>query len=907
MRTSVRRNQFLGIILLMASLGASQAQVTNWVAYNDQVPNYTPVNGWVTHPRTTAIDMGEGGGTGNLTNFLNGQQLPVVMSSFHTGPLHNFGLAFGPLDNTPAARIFKGIVDVSNEGSAQPGGNLIGVDFNNAGVPDYATITFSGLDPSKRYIFRGTAVRGGPYGNRWTVATIIGAQTFVNAHINGAGTAGRVLTANDYPASLEPGQAAWNAGDNRVGAVVGWDFITPSPEGTFSVQSTQYIAQIPGGVAGTADYSYGINAMLLAEVEIAPPVITQQPAAETRVEQNRPFTLEVTAAGTPLFYQWYKVATPTDTAIGTATFRTYSVPQAALTDAGNYYVVVYNPLDRKTSTVAHVTVDADVTGPSIATAFTYPTVDFATQVASLNQVVVEFNERIQTAGATDPTKYSISGTGNPASVVVTNDSTVVLQLSTALAEDTPYTVQVSGIVDLVGNDISNGGTNNPAPFRSWASGPGNGLMFEVYDGIGGGTVPSLTNSPLYPNNPTFRTNLWAFDSRLAFPDDTRENYGSRIRGVFIPPVSGDWVFYMRGIDRCNLYLNPDGLDEAGKQFLREEQQENNDGNWGRVVSNPVSLRAGRGYYIETLHKSDTGIDFIKVAARLLGAGTPPGVPNIQLDTNTALFGAAIAAPLAPRDLGGTLTIAQGPVDTQVENGHIATLSVQVNNPSGAPVTYRWYRNDVLITSNAFAASYSFIATDADNQAVYRVEASKIGSSAASGPATLTVVPDNTPPHVTGVTSSYTNLSVIIVHFDEFVDDLAADEFSYALPGSSVDTADLLPDGMSAILGLGTPLVAGQTYELSVSGVNDLAGNTIVETNVAFVAAGDLPRLAIELVPDYVNLTWPAPSTGFVLQQASDLAGSSWTDVGTPPIVVNGRNFVSLFTEPGNKFYRLRRP
>src|SRR5437867_3829069 len=83
---------------------------------------------------------------------------------------------------------------------------------------------------------RGTGVRGGGYALRWTVATIIGARTWVDAHINGNGGPG-VLTSNNFPASLGAGQAAWNAGDNLQGAVIGWDFITPALDGTFTIQS----------------------------------------------------------------------------------------------------------------------------------------------------------------------------------------------------------------------------------------------------------------------------------------------------------------------------------------------------------------------------------------------------------------------------------------------------------------------------------------------------------------------------------------------------------------------------------------------------------------------------------------------------------------------------------------------
>jgi hypothetical protein len=902
------KTNLLSALALLTALAAPQFTrgqqiITNWAAYNDGVPNYTTaVNGWITHPRATGYDMGEAGATGNLTNFYNGQQLPVIITTTHIGTLHAFGLAVNPNTNTPAARIFRGTVDVSNEGNAQPAGNVIGVQFNPS---DYATITFSGLDPFKRYIFRGTAARGGSYPLRWSVATLIGAQTFVDAHINGNGGP-PVLTSNTYPASLVAGQAAWNAGDNRAGAVIGWDFITPAPDGTFSIQSSNYVGEIPGGMAANNTYSYAINAMLLAEVEVAPPAITAQPAAQTTVEQNRPFSLTVVASGTPLFYQWYRQGSG---AIAGATFATYFVSQAALTDSGDYYVVVSNPLASQTSSVARVTVNADVTGPGVATAFSFPTVDFATQAASLDQVVIEFNERIQPTGATEPGNYVISGgVGNPVSVTLNNDRTVTLQLSTGLAEDTPYTVQVSGIIDLIGNNISNGGTNNPAPFRSWMRGPGNNLLFEVFDGIEGSDVANLISSPLYPDQATLRSNLWIFDSRAALPDDTRENYGSRTRGVFIPPVSGDWIFYLRGIDLSRLYLNPNGLDAAGAQLLVAEAHADTDGNWGRVLSGPVNLRAGQGYYIETLQKSDTGADVVKVAARLAGTAVPPGVPNTQLDTN-ALRGGYIASPLAPRDLGGPLTIAQQPANQTVENNHDVTFSVGVNNPSGAPLFYQWSRGGVEIPG-AINPTYTFQVGSGDDNATFSVRVAKVGSVVTSASATLDVIPDNRAPNPLEAISYASNLFNVVVRFDERINQASAeDQFKYNLEELGFPfTATLAPDGKTVTLMYQTELERGRTYTLAISDVEDLVGNRMgTAVNLDFVAGeGGLPRLTVSYSDYYVNVSWPAPSTGFILEETANLSDpAAWTAVTQTPAVINGRNTVVVTPGPGVKAYRLK--
>src|SRR6185295_11746909 len=204
---------------------------------------------------------------------------------------------------------------------------------------------------------------------------------------------------------------------------------------------------------------------------------------------------------------------------------------------------------------------------------------------------------------------------------------------------------------------------------------------------------SVLADPDYPNNPDRRDTLRAFDTRLVYPDDTREGYGARIRGVFIPPVSGDWRFFTRMPVFGVVYLNPNGTDEAGKEEILRQSTQNPPYNWDRLQSSLYQLRAGRAYYIEGLYKAVSGVDYFKVAARLASDGipTPVDTPDTQVDANS-LAGAAIVFPLAPRNLGGTLTIAQDLGDQTVENFHPVTFSVTLNNPSGLPIFYQWYRD-----------------------------------------------------------------------------------------------------------------------------------------------------------------------------------------------------------------------
>ena len=896
------------IVIALTVLGSfmpAWAQVTNWVAYNDHrggpiIPPHVPnPASWGTALRVTTVNMGApADASGNLTNFLTGAQLPVTVSFVRTTAPDDFPTVTTngiPAPGTPAFQMFYGICDLSNDG-------IVGVDLLDN---DFVTITFNNLNPAKKYVFRGTSARGGGYAPRWTVAHIT-ADGWIDAHMNGTGPG--VITSNNFP-NLVAGDAAWNSGHNREGAVVGWDFITPAADGSFTITCKQYVGPTPnGGAATDANYGYSFGAMLLAEVEASAPVITTDPTPTTMVEQNRPFSLSVAATGSPLLYQWYKENTGP---ISGATFPVLNVAKAALADSGRYYVVVYNPLSRDTSTVAQVTVFQDTTAPSIRAAIPYPTVDLTAGTAVHDQITVEFNEPVQAASVSSPTRYVVPGGGNPVSVTIVSDTTVVLKLAAPLAQGTPYSVSANGMIDEVGNTA---GTVN-SQFETWVSGPGNGLIFEAFNTGPGVEVPLLTGSPNYPDNAYLRATMSRFDTRLIYPDDSVGDYGGRVRGVFIPPVSGNWVFFLRTFDRGVVYLNPNGLDPAGAVEILRESTGNNPRNWDKFTSPPFMLRAGQGYYIEGQYKADTaGTDVQKVAARLTGTGFPLPVdfPDLQVDSN-AVSGASVGYPLAPRNLGGTLSILQQPVNATVEENHFPTFSILLNNPSKAPVFYQWFRNNNPIP-NANGPTYTFQAVAGDNGATFRVEASKIGSSVSSTTATLTVGPDVTPPHAISARSYPTNLNQVIVEFDEIVNEgTAEDNFNWVLVEqiNNPTLCELSTDGRTVTLTFADAMVSNSVYSVEVQLVTDLVGLKVTPepTRLTFTAGVvQGPGLQITLVNNSALISWPAPSTGFVLEQAASLAipssASVWSAVGIAPSVINGRNTVSV-PVTGTRVFRLR--
>jgi hypothetical protein len=99
-------------------------------------------------------------------------------------------------------------------------------------------------------------------------------------------------------------------------------------------------------------------------------------------------------------------------------------------------------------------------------------------------------------------------------------------------------------------------------------------------------------------------------------------------------------------------------------------------------------------------------------------------------------------------------------------------------------------------------------------------------------------------------------------------------------------------------------LAGAVITLNWSGGNLTNGQSVQAVFNVNVPAS--PRLDIQLTSaNTVVISWPAPSTGFNLQQNSSFNPTTWADVTTTPAVVNGRNQVLVSAPIGTRFYRLK--
>ena len=145
------------------------------------------------------------------------------------------------------------------------------------------------------------------------------------------------------------------------------------------------------------------------------------------------------------------------------------------------------------------------------------------------------------------------------------------------------------------------------------------ILREWWLGISGGSVADLTSNPAYPDNPTGSDELSTFEAPTE-PSDWDNNYGSRIRGYLHPPETGFYTFWIATDDGGELNLSTDAMSgNAGtichvpgwapsREWEKFAEQE----------SEQIQLQAGQKYYIEALHKENTGGDNVAVAWELEG-------------------------------------------------------------------------------------------------------------------------------------------------------------------------------------------------------------------------------------------------------------------------------------------------
>ncbi len=318
--------------------------------------------------------------------------------------------------------------------------------------------------------------------------------------------------------------------------------------------------------------------------------------------------------------------------------------------------------------------------------------------------------------------------------------------------------------------------------------------------------------------------LNSFDTRAELgTDNYRDNYGARLSGLFVPSVTGNYDFYSHSDDSSQLFLNPNGIDPAGRVEIAAEDACCNDwpiiNSLGRLPAGHSTGQAGQAYYLEGLYKEGGGGDYIRVAARLDGR-MPPAGPAIRLQN---------LGQSAAQGTAGEVTITQDPVGQIVEENHEACFSVAGENTYGLPQCYQWYKDGVAIPG-ATEPTYCALVTAADNGAMFSADVGIVGYKARSAAAVAAVIPDVTEPSVVSVKPTR-NLNQIVLHFDERIDaGIATDAFNYDItPPYNIASIDVSADEKTVTINLNQIIQPDETACLTLLFLTDIAGNVAPET------------------------------------------------------------------------------
>ncbi|MFM1769163.1 MAG: Inner spore coat protein [Verrucomicrobiota bacterium] len=319
------------LLFWFLAFGLPAAASAQWLAFLDQV------RGPGTSNNVTVMDMSTDTG-GVLTNVLTGGLTGAGYTITRSASLSSAGQMTEPAAGTPAALWFGGFVDFA---AAPSGVNALLLPASTL-----VTLTFTNLDPARRYQLTGTAVRGALYPLRWTTCTLQGAEGFVEAHTSGCLTNGDSRVA---AGTVTNGQVVLNAGSNSLtGDVIRWLEVNPGADGQIAIDMTQWLGAIPGGTAGDS-YSYTLTALRLEEAAAeGPPVISSGLQNRTNAVGST-VTFAVSAAGSaPLAYHW------STNGVAAAVNGTGTFTSAPLVAGSNFLctVVVSNAFGTATSSAS---------------------------------------------------------------------------------------------------------------------------------------------------------------------------------------------------------------------------------------------------------------------------------------------------------------------------------------------------------------------------------------------------------------------------------------------------------------------------------------------------------------------------------------------------------------------------
>ena len=488
---------------------------------------------------------------------------------------------------------------------------------------------------------------------------------------------------------------------------------------------------------------------------------------------------------------------------------------------------------------------------------TPPTVTKVTPDMTFTTLTIKYSEPVSDT-ALVTSRYFISQ-GITVSAVTRIDLQTVKLTTSKMADSQIYTLTINGVQDTAtpANTIA---ANTQIQFRTFVFMTGTVLhqKYTGFDNTTGYNDNNLFNDPRYPSNPSRQDLLPAWEypgggsgrNEALDPSGTANRYYmDTIQGFFIPPTTGDYVFFTCGADRWSLYLSTDE-SAANKLLIAQVSGWTDPRQWltGHSTDmtlarsdtfsgtqwtngNTITLTSGKRYYMELTHYDPSwagGDDFM--ATYKLASDPDPA--NGSAPT---LTGNVVGYYFDPT--GASINFTLQPTNIVIVEGSGATLMAAAVGSSiyGSNVLYQWQsaaKGSSIFTNvpNGTSATYQTpLFSLANNGTQYQLIASVPPISATSSVATVSVIVDTNPPLPTvgAMLDSVPGTVDVGVGFNKPVDSASVGQLAnYSVFPGTITSIQVYTNRFTADSQNPLAMIVKQSVLLKVTGVSGTGTLTI---------------------------------------------------------------------------------
>ncbi len=402
------------------------------------------------------------------------------------------------------------------------------------------------------------------------------------------------------------------------------------------------------------------------------------------------------------------------------------------------------------------------------------------------------------------------------------------------------------------------------------------VIFDQDDGSSPSSLPAayrdavdtLTNSAYFPFGPDYGEQLDDFRSAssttpvvpgLQGKDNSGQDYGSQIQGYLEAPATGNYVFSIASADNSALWLttnNASPFASSNAVLIAYEPGS------GEVIfsgnrldtrdSAPIWLIQGQKYYFQVLHQHGAGNGYIQV-----GWQRPDGVQEIipalhlaQYEDNFYTYVSLWGQPPSFNAPGGGLPggYLGGNLTNKVVLNEGSELLLPLDVLAQQPTAFTWTTNGVVVPGqNLSYFDIQHVPATYNGLKIQAIVTNSFGSLT-SAVATVTIIPDTTPPAISTVDTAG-NPNLVEVIYSKVVSPVTATNLAnYAITNLAggtlvITNATLSADQLTVYLAGNFNFSTASNYLLTVRNVKDqtVVGNLLSPnpSTVAFTLTAPL--------------------------------------------------------------------